>query len=392
MIRRYFLSLLLPILLITAGCSHPATKQAATTPQSSKAIYSPEAGTAATPRFTSGANLSMFDASNGWVVDPYGVYKTTEGGRQWLSATPPLAQKEGQYRVTGSFFFDRKTGWVSASLPGKAETIIYRTEDAGRTWLDATIPDNSIASGGATITFTTKAVGWLLLHRTANNEADNQANIALYQTTDGGATWQKVAESGKGGLPKEGAKAGLSFRNPATGWIVVHTADSASDTLYVTHDGGKNWQPESVALPAAPAGKVAFYHVPQFFNVQDGVLPISLFPKDRSGHQATSFLVAISRDGGQSWTAGTPINDFDFIGNHVSAFLNLNTGLVTDSNKLYLTEDGGKSWSEALTPEKLIQFRGVLEVHILNPQDAWLITGEGLIHGTGGLKDWRLMR
>ena len=142
-------------------------------------------------------------------------------------------------------------------------------------------------------------------------------DIVIFRTTDGGATWTIASstnsrgESMPGALPYAGKKTGLSFLDASTGWITVDDGPSHIPWLYVSHDGGRTWQQQSLQLPPNQAPTRLGLAPPTFFNATDGVLPVySVFiggchPDNVDNEQCWGSDIYVTHDGGRTWHSTT---------------------------------------------------------------------------------------
>ncbi len=147
---------------------------------------SPKLGAAIATQATQISAHQFLDSQRGFAVDRnWGepmLWRTASGGAQWQALALPFAQfGQVEVGVVNMHFSDARNGWVIAREPSSSNFSIarlYATQDGGDTWAELARPP---ASGQ--LKFATKSRGWLL------GGADGRA---LYQTIDGGKTWQAV--------------------------------------------------------------------------------------------------------------------------------------------------------------------------------------------------------
>ncbi len=178
-------------------------------------------------------------------------------------------------------------------------------------------------------------------------------DIVIFRTTDGGATWTIASstnsrgESMPGALPYAGKKTGLSFLDASTGWITVDDGPSHIPWLYVSHDGGRTWQQQSLQLPPNQAPTRLGLAPPTFFNATDGVLPVySVFiggchPDNVDNEQCWGSDIYVTHDGGRTWHSTTLS-----AGQGYADFVDLNHGWVPSQTGLYMTSDAGQHWTK----------------------------------------------
>ncbi|MGD0004905.1 MAG: hypothetical protein ABSE06_11840 [Anaerolineaceae bacterium] len=177
--------------------------------------------------------LAFADPSNGLVTgDCNGVvpnsiylYRTVDGGNTWTPVRLPIPAKlpdiyTNEDNVCGSYSpgFSGQSGWLVVKCngfgPGVAQTFLYTSANAGKTWSSHSLP--ALIDF---VQFLNPGTGWF------------SGGGRVYQTGDGGQTWQPVS-----GLGGEGQ---LDFIDQTAGWMIAKTSDSI--TLVQTKDGGASW-------------------------------------------------------------------------------------------------------------------------------------------------------
>lgn len=204
-------------------------------------------------------DVDFADASNGWAVGFEGqVYRTADGGATWTSEPAaswvvqrdePLERVEPEgapgtvlelsETVVSLFFLDARSGWAAGDSPVEGDLdarrrLLLRTVDGGRTWSELR------PSAGADLAFNDlffvgPAEGWAAAGNVVTREED-----ALFHTTDGGLSWERVAT----GTPQY--LRAVHFADARTGWVVGLTIDDVTEELgpsriLATTDGGRTW-------------------------------------------------------------------------------------------------------------------------------------------------------
>jgi photosystem II stability/assembly factor-like uncharacterized protein len=339
----------------------------------------------------------MFDAETGWVATTDQLLRTTDGALHWRDVTPAPPSASSQ-PLLGAFPLSADAAWVvrgqTGSGPGTSQTTLSHTTDGGQTWRTSTAPVFSVAQ----ITFGDAEHGWMLADL---DTADGQQDADILRTTDGGQTWATVASAADrpGALPLTGQKFGLTFHDATTGWVALgDTLDPAPRLhgLFQTHDGGATWRPApALALPAALAPDLAldeFGRLPTFFSPQAGVLPVLVVAQATGGVSDT--VLYVTRDGGASWSPTTPLptstgaTSLD----DVMSLLDPSTWWIASGaygdTTLFQTADGGRRWA-SWTPGG--PFAAVSALDFVSGTQGWAIGGTGLLRTIDGGRTWTIL-
>jgi len=187
--------------------------------------------------WTLGFGVQFVDANNGWaeVVNgnstafTYAILRTTDGGNQWASVYTSNSA------LCYPRFVDASNGW--AIIVSTGTYSIVRTTDAGSTWNNQ-FSDNTPGSVRR-IQFIDANNGWVV-----------GDSAKIFHTTNGGATWTRLTNSGANGSSSLNA---LFFLNGNIGWIGGQVA-SGSVPAFVLHttNGGVSWSMQGGASWAAP--------------------------------------------------------------------------------------------------------------------------------------------
>jgi photosystem II stability/assembly factor-like uncharacterized protein len=118
-------------------------------------------------------------------------------------------------------------------------SFLYQTRDSGQTWEHSTLPDPPVKTGfgglqrSASIQFLDSLQGWAFIQDNYQNSDGSQEEYVtfLYSTTDGGETWQDVAEVAWNGM--------FSFVDIRYGLAVANNGQETR--LMETADGGRTW-------------------------------------------------------------------------------------------------------------------------------------------------------
>jgi photosystem II stability/assembly factor-like uncharacterized protein len=290
------------------------------------------------------------DLLNGWAVGYGGlILHTTNGGQTWSQ------QPSGSNNITlwDVYFINELTGWASGFyFEGSHHGYVLHTSDGGNSW-QVQFDELNVSFYG--ICFATEQKGWVV------GGSNIQSNGLIYQTTNGGVSWNfsagdsvyslmgintpdalhlwatgdkgSIMYSSDGGSTwahldhrvrlavTDFDRPKISFSDSLHGWIAG--SDSA---LLQTANGGRNWQRLELS-----SGQ-RFYSVSFIDSLNGWAIAGSLKEK-----------IMKTIDGGQSWQlqyTGTNerFDDIFFI-DHLSGWVSGYNGLIKN------TVDGGNTWT-----------------------------------------------
>lgn len=253
-----------------------------------------------------------------------GIYKSTDGGQNWKNMGLTKSDR------ISSIVIDPKNSnvvWVGVlgALWGDSdERGIFKTTDGGTTWNKVFSVDNK--TGCSDLIMDPKnnnimyASFWEF-RRTAWSFSSGGTKSALYKSTDGGKTWNKIHNGFPAGQLGRIAIA-LSPSHPNILYSVLETEKAERNGLYRSDDAGASWKHLN-----SDFGLVVR---PFYFS------RITVDPKNPDIVVKGGLYGSISRDGGKTFkNLGTMHADI-----HDITFDNL------DSNRMYCATDGGvyRSW------------------------------------------------
>ena len=197
----------------------------------------------------------------------------------------------------------------------------------------------------------------------------------MWWTSNGGASWSDLwrvdAQNPQvGGVPLEGIKYVLGFRDRATGWLSVWVGNSGR--LLETSDGGHAWSPLDLPL-GEPAVAADLKLLPGGAAV--------LLMRAQSG-----WLALPSPDGGRTWEepqrvpTGPPLPGGAY---DRPSFTDHDHWVVAAGSGLRVTKDAGRTWQDIDVS---------LPAGITGLHDLWLMAGgQGWATASYGSGDLRVL-
>jgi hypothetical protein len=228
----------------------------------------PEPPPALIPRMTIGeaitfSKIDMITRWNGWGLGGKGdpkradhVFRTSDGGETWIDVTPPeyANPASGSPKVALAAYENALVGWVAyasdGGVPIPSAPVVWGTADGGLTWTSGAPLGIPAGAGKFSVTdfvFNSR-FGWLLAHTGGGTEEDQ---VALFLSTDLGATWSQALQPSADAEFKSCAKTGMWFADSIHGWITGDCGKkTAAPFVLGSYDGGATWQ--RIGLPPPP--------------------------------------------------------------------------------------------------------------------------------------------
>ncbi|MGW9530864.1 WD40/YVTN/BNR-like repeat-containing protein [Paenibacillus terrae] len=347
------------------------------------------------------ADFHLIDNTKGFVWgvtrNELRLYYTHDGGNTWNNISPSenvQFQDKLEYGKDISFT-DSRHGWVVRQNLDKTATVILRTADGGQSWDISALPSGEHVSA---IQYVNPSTGWIMAS-TNLNEQDQQK--LLYHTTDGGATWKKVAQSSGmssnksgSGLPDLGSMAGMSFDGNKQGFVVINLDSSVK--LYKTSNQGKTWTPVASKMQGCPQAKA---EAPQSFKGKSSSYWIPVLCYLDSGTKYSGLFTA---DAGMQWnnvSLGLSSKRNSVIPGRT--FLNDKEGWTVTPTGMNRTMDGGKTWTiltgSKVLPSKLQDYPRAVKLRFASSTVGWLLLERLddkkslLLKTTDGGSNWRIL-
>jgi photosystem II stability/assembly factor-like uncharacterized protein len=223
-----------------------------------------------------------------WVSGTKGTFgRTTDAGETWTVGTVPDAEKLDFRDVEA---FGETTAFLLSAGPGE-DSRIYKTTDGGKTWsLQFKNTEPKAFFDG--IAFWDDKKGIALSDPV-------KGQFQLIATDDGGASWKRLPEKSlPTALPNEGAFAAsgtcLVTHDENDVWFCTGGAKTAR--VFHSKDRGQNWTVSKTPIVAGIESAGIFSIA--FRDRNHGVIVGGDYRKPND----TIATVAITRDGGNTWT------------------------------------------------------------------------------------------
>ena len=264
-----------------------------------------------------------------------GIYKSTDAGKTWTH----LGLRDGQ-QIPALAVDPRDPNKVFAAVLGhpygpSEERGLYLSTDGGQNWKKVISKDENTGASDVEIDpsnpDTVYAGMWEAREGPWEDGNEfNGTNGSLFKSTDGGNTWQQLAN----GLPKDLSQIYVAIA-PSDSRRLYATVGEASGKLgfFRSDDAGDSWT--QITTDPRPSGRIG-----------GGDLPIpKVDPKNSNLVYVASTVTMRSEDGGRTWSGfrGAPGGD-----DYQNLWINPTDGniilLVSDQGAL-VTVDRGASWS-----------------------------------------------
>ena len=278
-------------------------------------------------------DVAFLDGQRGWVVGARGrIFRTTDGGRTWVRQA---VRAPDLFRIA---FVTEREGWVI----GEAGFVLHTTT-AGASWVRRPRLARVELLG---IRFVTPEVGWIVGDRGL-----------IFKTQDGGRTWRRQRSGVRGALSDIACFSAQEC--VVVGW---------AGTVLTTVDGGAAWRKRT-----PPEG--SYRHSGMSRVVIDGTGALWSAVSWHNG----GFLLR-STDRGERWTVvreSGPVNALHFWNGKGAIF----------AGAIFVTTDGGATWSEGQTPWPAMPL--LLSVVFIDDHRGWAVGDfRTILHTADGGRTW----
>lgn len=259
-----------------------------------------------------------------------GIYKSEDGGKNWKNAGLAKSEHIGMIVVDPN---NSDVVFVAAYGPlwsSGGERGIYKTTDGGKTWKDVLSVSENTGFNEIHMDPRNSNVLYAAAHqrqRKVFTYIGGGPESAVYKSTDGGATWNKIMKGFPENVDLGRIALAISPVNPDYIFAMVEASDDTGG-LYASVDRGASWEKRS-----------------SYFTSGNYYQKIFCDPKNVDKIFAMNTFLQVSEDGGKSFhNLGEKSKHVD---NHVIWVDPANTKhmLVGCDGGLYESYDAAKNWN-----------------------------------------------
>ena len=292
-----------------------------------------------------------------WVSGRLGTFvRTTDGGANWEPGRVPGADSL-EFRDVEAVSAD--TAYLLSAGAGDLSRI-YKTVDAGRTWTLQFRNDEPDA-------FFDCFDFWSPTRGVAFSDAVRGEHFLL-ETGDGGSTWTRLPPARlPAALPGEGsfASSGTCVAASGSGFALIGLGNTTRTRVLRTADGGATWS--AADTPLASGDAKGFGSVVVF-----DTLRAVAFGGDFAAPAVPGAYVAISGDGGRSWSAGGQPTFAGAIYGAARVPAAGESVIAVGPGGANLSRDGGRTW----TPVDTLAW---WSVEVASRRAGWMVGPDGRI-------------
>ena len=260
-----------------------------------------------------------------------GLYKSTDGGANWKKIGFEKSERIANVIVNPNNSNEVYVGVLGALWSDSDERGVYKSNDGGASWEQILYVDETTGCADLTIDPNDPNVLYASMwefRRTGWSFNSGGDKSALYKSTDGGATWNKIHNGFPAGKLGRLAIA-VAPSNSNVLYTVIEAEEDTKKGLYRSDDAGASWKQlnNDFGITVRP-----FY-----FS------RIVIDPRNEDVVLKGGLSGSISRDGGKTFrnlgNMHSDIHDFVFD--------------INDSDRMYVGTDGGvyRSWNGGTTME-----------------------------------------
>ena len=305
-------------------------------------------------------SIQFLNELDGWGVTETQIVRTNDGGITWYNVMPSEVTEAG-YSVD-TFVLDNNHVWMQLADPDNFPNSgsLYRTTDGGLAWTSSKVPFSR-----GTLNFLDPNHGWMM---SALGVAAGSMGISVFQTSDGGATWDQTYTNdpnladASDSLPLGGLKNGLTPLDMQTAWVYGLTYAPGTVYLYRTEDSGANWTEQTLPLPQGVENAELSVEQIEFVAPNFGFLTMRITSDN------INLAVYVSNDSGKTWSLTPTL----IPGAGSADFLSVNEAVIYNGSQFYVTRDAARTWS--IIPPDVLFDESFAGMDFVNMLSGWVIT------------------
>ncbi len=210
-----------------------------------------------------------------------------------------------------------------------------KSVDGGDTWTSQTIDlgPNTAGLGITSISAISDQIAWI-------SAAPDVSDLGgVWKTTDGGLTWTKQTTA-LFTNPDDSYTSFVHFWDASNG-VTGGDTESGSFEIYITSDGGDNWNRVTGAA-----------NIPDSIVGETGYVGVTSVIGDTFWFGTSAGRIFKSMDKGLSWSVSDSVASTDFLYDRFT-FSDALKGvlMIHDTQEIFNTIDGGTTWDLIVTPD-----------------------------------------
>ncbi|WP_211747755.1 hypothetical protein [Paenibacillus sp. Marseille-Q4541] len=258
-------------------------------------LYTKDGGKTLTKIKTGSMNLERIDFKNeniGFGYSKAFTYSTTDGGQTWTKMKTPANTRYAE-------FSDPKNGYALEVVPGYGYKI-HKTSNGGKNWSSVlSVPSKEISGGEIAVE------GHQVWVRLNGGAGMSQQSYALYSSNNAGKDWTKViSQDTAGGGNAPGNSSGVVKEGPASPGGHPSNLSIFGGVAYL---GGFSPAGEKIGVGRSDKSGKTWTNMPSITGIEndiDFVNGKTVWMADTSSEGA----IYLTKDGGKTWTPKLKIN------------------------------------------------------------------------------------
>ena len=311
------------------------------------------------------AFIEFVNPNMGWIANERTIWQTLDGGRNWQIIFRGLPTWHDWAIIEEFQFIGPQNGWIAVSGEG-----LFKTEDGGRQWLRLPNPDRDLVIQAIRFIDEGKR-GWVggvvlrSLSRDVGSRTPRNGQYALLAgTTDGGLTWKNQTIASTRAIQK------IWFKGSKGGWAL------GSPGLFRHSPETDEWYEVDLRRPGR-CQNILMLRSLDSTNVVQGPTALGFSNAYVGWLSFKNGYVAQTTDAGETWCdLASPEAVWKVRGGETFfwrlQFLNTKNGWAAGDGGIYQTLDGGRTWAKVKLPDEVKDF------FILDAQNGWAVTKDAV--------------